>query len=237
MRSLNGSDLLVVFTGTEETNRRFLKLLKHFSGLSVPLIRIAPISSEIEEFKRCVRVHKPDLLVFTSKTAVNLVKKLADLITESALMAIGPGTADSLRRIGARSVLMPVEHTSAGLLRILSGLDRDLSVQLVSSAKVNEDLANIVEEFREGRCFRLYDIEPDEEGIRRLQDLGRCAVVLTCGTAAKAFRRIRENHITIAMSPRIADILGDADFVYKGGTSEFVRSLERFLMSRTRKGS
>ncbi len=232
MRSSDGSDLTVVFTGTEETNRKFLKMLKHFKGLSIPLIRIVPVCSEIKGLEQCLRIRRTDLLVFTSKTAVNLIRELADLVTENVLMAIGPGTADSLRRIGAKSVLIPMEHTSTGILRILSGLDRDLCVQLVSSTRIDKGLAKVVKEFKGGRCFRLYDIEPDEGGIRRLRELGMCAVVLTCRTAAEAFRKIRKKYITIAMSPRIADALEDVDFTYRGKVSEFVRSLERFLLSR-----
>ncbi|MDW8044982.1 MAG: uroporphyrinogen-III synthase, partial [Nitrososphaerota archaeon] len=83
---------------------------------------------------------KPDLSIFTSKTAVKVV---FDLISEawecarSYSIAIGFGTASLLKSLGVRSVDLPSKHNSEGLIQLLKGLSYKSIVVLYCSKNVN----------------------------------------------------------------------------------------------------
>ena len=80
-----------------------------------------PRDPDAEGLRR-IRAGEIDIATFASSSAVrNLVEMLgsADALRGVTLAAIGPVTADALRRAGLEPAVVAVEHTVDGLVRAL----------------------------------------------------------------------------------------------------------------------
>jgi len=167
--------LVVVLPGTRDTSRNIVKHLKDLDieFMMIPVIDVEIDHAEVESARRAFSSgFTPDISVFTSKTAVKVVKKFipeAWKHAEKRLLAIGPGTASLLKRLGAENVEVPEKHSSEGLINFLSNIMKNSSLALYCSKYVNLHLEEFIKEnFDSFRIFKLYTIIEKEENLEKL---------------------------------------------------------------------
>lgn len=106
---------VAVFRPDDERLAEAVELLE---GLGV-----SPVADPMLEVRPTSAVPRTDatLVVFTSKTGVELVEEAGWTAGSATLCAIGPATADALREAGYPVDIVPETYTSAGLVDTLEG--------------------------------------------------------------------------------------------------------------------
>lgn len=216
--------LTVILPGTADTSRNILERISR-AGVDVrvfPLIGIKIDEAAVRSASEASSSpdFRAELSVFTSKTAVKIVHRLLPRAWEqarSSSVAIGPGTAHLLRRLGSGAVHVPAVHSSAGLIELLKNLESDLPVVLYCSKDVNVSLKKFFEEhFERGLVFELYTVSALRERVEKLVDMVRSnpsevfLIVLPSSTVLKIISedgRLKSlsNVVFSALSERIAD--------------------------------
>ncbi|MEM3819516.1 MAG: uroporphyrinogen-III synthase [Nitrososphaerota archaeon] len=172
--------ITVILPTTVETSRN---IARHLKGLDIEVIIMPIIKAEIDwgEVERARNFFSSnievDMTVFTSKTAVEIVKEHiieAWKHVEKYALAIGPGTASLLKSLGVRKVETPVEHSSKGLINILSKTIGISQLVLYCSKDVNALLEEFIKEkFPESIIFKLYSISELSENVKKIVGLVR----------------------------------------------------------------
>ena len=167
--------LVVVLPGTRDTSRNIVKHLRDLDieFMIIPVIDVEIDHAEVESARRAFSSgFTPDISVFTSKTAVKIVRKIipdAWKYAEMRSLAIGPGTASLLKRLGAENVEAPEKHSSEGLIEFLLKIQKNSSLSLYCSKHVNLQLEEFIKEsFRSFHIFKLYTIRENRENLKKL---------------------------------------------------------------------
>jgi len=205
-----GRRIVVVLPGTRDTSRNIIKYLR---GLDVefkviPIIDVKIDHGEVEEAQKAFSSgFTPDVSVFTSKTAVKVVKKLipeAWKHAEKHSLAIGPGTASLLRKLGAENVEVPKKHSSEGLIEFLSNISKNSYLALYCSKYVTLHLEEFIKEhFDSSHIFKLYTILKKGENLEKLIEhvrlcSGRLFIIVV--TSLKVLKILSEEKILSAQN-------------------------------------
>ncbi|MCX8191645.1 MAG: uroporphyrinogen-III synthase, partial [Nitrososphaerales archaeon] len=220
----------------------------------IPIVRVCIDHNEIMLARKIFQSKfKPDLSIFTSKTAVKVV---FDLISEawecarSYSIAIGFGTASLLKSLGVRSVDLPNTHNSEGLIQLLKGLSYKSIVVLYCSKNVNPILEGFIKDkFENSHIFKLYSVEESMEGLERMIKLFKSdnsqtyLLILTSikivQTLSKALDHVQLNNVIFsALSKRIANEAERLGFHIPhlsdtGRIDDYYESLRGFIKSLT----
>jgi uroporphyrinogen-III synthase len=202
-----------------------LNLESTFEEVWLPLLQIKPISgSSPKVFKR---LGDCDIVAFTSPRgpevlyndlrASNRLDEFLNLLKKKRVAAVGPSTAESLRRFfRVKKVLVPRRFTTRDLALLLSSLSPPPSCVLaIRSAKGSKDLMEVLSErgIQVKEEF-VYDEVVNRENLElltqylRSESFGKNVVVLTSSLAAKALcesvgHLLKENsHAVVCLGPR-----------------------------------
>ena len=173
-----GKEVVVILPGTEDTSRNIARYLRDLDVeiRIIPLIKIRIDWGEVESARKVFSLgFAPSMSIFTSKTAVKIVKKLIPEAWRYAVeysLAIGPGTASLLKKLGVENMKYPAEHSSKGLLELLSKMPNESSLALYCSKHVNLHLKEFIERnFESSIICRLYTILEAGKNIEQLVNL------------------------------------------------------------------
>lgn len=218
-----GGSITVILPGTRGTSRN---IAKYLGGLNVdvkmiPVIDIEIDYDEVESARKIVSSGlRPEISIFTSKTAVKIVRSLipeAWRYAEKYSLAIGLGTYSLLRRLGAYKVELPEEQSSTGLIEFLSKMPRRCSLALYCSKHVNARLEGFIKENFDIFCInKLYTITENRGNVEKLIELVKASsektylIVVTCLNILKIFSKEEEllssrNIIYSVMSGRLLE--------------------------------
>lgn len=171
-------EVVVILPGTLDTSRNIARYLRDLDVeiRIIPLIKIKIDWDEIESARKVYSLgFAPDVSIFTSKTAVKIVKKLIPEAWRQAVeysIAIGPGTASLLKKLGVKIIEYPTEHSSKGLVELLSKISKSSSLALYCSKHVSLRLKEFIEQnFEPSIIFRLYTILEAGKNIEQLVNL------------------------------------------------------------------
>lgn len=136
-----------------------------------------------------------ELLIFTSPAAVRHAAALAPLHTKATVLALGQGTARSLRRCGIRSPLIPQQQDSEGLLGHPALQDlRGRRVALIGAAGgrgvLREQLAARGAQLRELHVYRRVPPRLDRRHVEAMLQLSASARVLL--SSAEALQNLEQ---------------------------------------------
>ncbi len=173
-----GREVVVILPGTVDTS---MNIARYLSDLDIeiriiPLIKIKIDWDEVESARKVFSLgFAPNVSVFTSKTAVKIVEKLIPEAWQYAVkhsLAIGPGTASLLKKLGVENTEHPTEHSSKGLVELLSRMSGESSLALYCSKHVSLRLKEFIEQnFESSIIFRLYTILGASKNIEQLINL------------------------------------------------------------------
>jgi len=197
--------VVIVLPGTRDTSKNIIKYLRDLDVefKIIPVINVKINYDEVESARRAFSSgFTPEISVFTSKTAVKIVKKLlpeAWKHAEKHSLAIGPGTASLLEISGAENVEVPEMHSSEGLIKLLSKMSKNCSLALYSSKHVSQRLEEfIMESFYSFRILKLYTIVENRENVEKLIEHVRSypenvyIIVVTCLKILEILSREKE---------------------------------------------
>ncbi|MGC8933056.1 MAG: uroporphyrinogen-III synthase [Candidatus Methanodesulfokora sp.] len=229
----------LIVLGTAETAQRLKRMLKCLDVEALELIDTSVIPEAIDKVRSCLKKVKPDISVFTSKSAVKYIWELVPDAAEAAKkfsLAIGPGTAESLLKRGAKNVLIPRKNSSRGIVDFLNSFNGNAFIY--SSDRVDSSIEELCGERL--LLFKIYRIIPR---VERAGDLLRILsdgdfILLTSTSVLEALLMIKDdllkrNAKIVAISRRIAEktanMIGKVDLFYEeddmSRLSEFLSSL------------
>ena len=176
-------NIVVVLPGTHDSSRNIARYLRDLDidVKIIPVICIEVNQNEVESaYRAFYSGFTPDVSIFTSKTAVKIVKKLipeAWRYAKRYSIAIGPGTASLIRRLGGSRVKYPQEHSSEGLIKYLINLPDSIRIAAYCSSEVNILLENFLKEyFKELYLWKLYTLSEKATSINEMVDLFKTSI-------------------------------------------------------------
>jgi hydroxymethylbilane synthase len=205
---------LVVVTRPREQSAALAEALEHAGAtvVVVPLIAIAPAvdARPLEVVARSIGRY--DWVVFTSANAVAAVGALGVDLGSVRVAAVGPATADAIRRLGAGPAFVPERHASEDIAAGLGSIDGQ-RVLLPQGDLADGSLAD---ELRARGAavdavvaYRTLEATPTRAGLARL---GRAdAVVLASGSAVRSLVRnvpdlTWEERVPVYIGPKTAEV-------------------------------
>lgn len=156
----------------------------------VPLIRIDPVA-DVEQLKASMHGrHHYDWLVITSANTVRALAGwpgLLRLARNAQVAAVGPATADALRRMGIEPDFVPERHSGD---QIVSGLGSLAGARvLVTQSDISD--TQLCDQLRRGgahvqpiHAYRTAEVERESDELAELRAAD--AVVLMSGSAARS---------------------------------------------------
>ena len=168
-----------------------------FEPVYFPVIEIKPVENNIALEQALSKLNCYEWVVFTSVNAVEVVfDKYSDLILEEGLTvrfaAIGPKTADALRRRGFTPDFIPEEYVAEAILPGLGNLQgkwvllprAEIARKALPEAIVNE--GGIAHEIA---VYKTLPAQPDADGLAALKS-GVDVVTLTSPSTVQNFAAI-----------------------------------------------
>lgn len=170
--------LIVILIGMVGTSESIIKKLKDLD-VRIKLIPVIDVDVDYNEVALIRRLFsskfKPNLSVFTSKTAVKIVFNLIPEAWECAkshAIAIGSGTASLLKTLNVQLVDLPTKHNSEGLIQLLKIFSRNNTIALYCSKEVNPILEEFIKKnFKNSYIFKLYGINESKNGVKYVSEL------------------------------------------------------------------
>ena len=175
--------------------------------IEVPVLKPIPDQDALRRLKElCLR--KWDVAVFMSTVAVEYAHSVVKDSCWVKCMAVGPSTAEAVRRLYNDECLIPSEYSSIGLLRMLKGINGNILV--IRSMEYNNsqfnELGGAVTE------VGLYRLSVNVDELRKLRALinereasgGPYALVVTSPKVAREVSSILLNlrhALIIAIGP------------------------------------
>lgn len=175
-----GRSIVIILPGTPGTSRNIARHLRDLD-VEVKIIPVVDVKIHHEEVKSACKVFSsgftPDISIFTSKTAVKIVKRLipeAWRYAEKYSIAIGPGTASLIRKLGGMKVEYPREHSSEGLVKYLINLPNLIKPAVYCSSEVNTLLEQFLRKhFNEFCLWKLYSLFEKAVSMKKIIELVR----------------------------------------------------------------
>ncbi|MDW7710056.1 MAG: uroporphyrinogen-III C-methyltransferase [Deferrisomatales bacterium] len=200
-RALRGKRVLVTRAAHQAAELSCLLRAARAVPVELPLIELRPCGhrSGVEAALRALFAY--DWVVFTSGNAVDFTfRRLEELGLDARtfgaarVCAVGPATADALRRQGIRADVVPPEYVGESLVEALSSAGdlKGASVLIPRAKEAREVVAQGLEE-RGARVevLPMYEnVRPasfPEEGLSALRTGALDAVTLASGSAARSF--------------------------------------------------
>jgi uroporphyrinogen-III synthase len=159
----------------------------------VPLIGIET-SEDVERLKASVRgVHRFEWLVVTSANAVTALREwsgFAWLVRTVRIAAVGPATAEAVRRLGVEPDFVPKRYAAEEIAAGLGPLDGVRVIVLRSdraSHRLERELAARGAHVQPFIAYRTVDVEPGPDGLAAIAD-DVDAIVLASGSAARRLK-------------------------------------------------
>ena len=96
----------------------FINILsyKKFHPFLLPMIHTISVNTEVKKSFY-------DYIIFTSKNSVNYFKNHFSQITFKDIIAIGPGTLNTLEKMGYTTQFIPKDYSADGIIALLSDLE------------------------------------------------------------------------------------------------------------------
>ena len=169
---------VAVFRPDDERLRRAVELLDSLGALAVPdpMLTVRPTGATPREAA---------FVVFTSRTGAELVADAGWDPGEATVCAIGPATADALRRAGYAVDVVPEEYSSSGLVSALesevAGASVDVARSDHGSDVLLEGLRDAGADVSETVLYRL--VRPSDAG-RSTELAARGALDAVCFTSS-----------------------------------------------------
>ncbi len=171
---------VVILPGTRDTSRNIIKYLRDLDieFKIIPIINVMIDYDEVESVRKAFSSgFTPYISLFTSKTAVKIVKKFIPEAWKNAekySLAIGPGTASLLRRLGVVKIEYPREHSSEGLIKYLVDLPYLTALAVYCSSQVNSQLERFVKEyFKHSYLWKLYTLSDKNKSMKKIVEFIR----------------------------------------------------------------
>ncbi|UXD22889.1 hypothetical protein IPA_09250 [Ignicoccus pacificus DSM 13166] len=157
--------------------------LSPFEVLNVPALSLIPVA-KAEEIEKALK--EADVVVFTSRTGVKIIAKccpeIFEKIKELEVYAIGPSTAEELKKYGIDSKV-PNVFTSEGLASLLSDKKKIVAIRSDKASKtLREALGDKLIEVIAYRTVRNYI----PEAIQLIEKGEVEAVVISSAEIARA---------------------------------------------------
>ncbi len=194
---LSGRRILI--TRSAEQAGEFTELLRRQGAevLVVPLIRFDPPDSWEAADRAIRRLRDFSLILFTSSNAVGffldrmeVAGASREVLQPARVAAVGPGTAEALRRRGLKADLLPERFVAEGLLAALEGTDLAGREVLIPRAQEAREVLVAELEKRGARVTvaPVYRTVPAAENREALVSALRGGVDLVAFTASSAVR-------------------------------------------------
>jgi len=167
--------IVVILPGTRDTSKHIVKYLRDLDVefKIIPVINVKINYDEIESARRVFSLgFNPEINVFTSKTAVKVVRKFlpeAWRHAEKHSLAIGPGTASLLRKLGIMKVEYPEEHSSKGLVKYLVDLPCSTTLAVYCSSEVDFRFERFIKDyFEQSYLWKLYSLSEKNTSMKKI---------------------------------------------------------------------
>ena len=210
-RPLSGRRILV--TRSPEQAAEFSDRLRDLGAevLQVSLVRFDPPDSWEAADRAIDRLGRYSLIVFTSANAVEFfLRRLeargeeSDALSRTALAAVGPKTAETLRRHGLIVEVVPEEFVAEGLLAALKGRSLKGSEILVPRAQEAREVLVEGLEKRGARVtvapvYRTVRADENREALVSVLEAGVDMVTFTASSAVKHFMDLLDPDATALM--------------------------------------
>ncbi|MCF8884962.1 MAG: uroporphyrinogen-III synthase [Nitrososphaerota archaeon] len=222
--------IVVILPGTLDTSRNIVRYLRDLD-IEIKMIPILRVKINRDEIKAAQKIFSsgftPDVSIFTSKTAVKIVKKLIPVAWRCAKkysIAIGPGTASLIRKLGGLEVKHPQEHSSEGLMKYLINFPESIRLAAYCSSEVNMSLENFLKEYFKDVClWKLYTLSEETASVKEIVDL--------VGTSAG------RTYLIVITSLKILKIISrEVDLLTKYGNVFFSAISKRLAREASRLG-
>jgi len=172
--------VVVVLPGTRDTSKNIIKYLRDLDVefKIIPVINVKINYDEVESARRIFSLgFTPEVSVFTSKTAVKIVKKLLPEAWKHAKkhsLAIGPGTASLLRKLGILKVEYPEKHSSEGLIKYLVDLPYSTNLVVYCSSEVSFQFEKFIKDyFKQSYLWKLYSLSEKNTSVKKIVEFIR----------------------------------------------------------------
>jgi uroporphyrinogen III methyltransferase/synthase len=198
----------IVVTRTRQQASRFARLLEDAGAevLRVPTIRIEPPESWAQLDRALGEIENFRWVIFTSVNGVEFFRERLDLagkdfrsLHNARVAAIGPETAERLRRWGILPELIPSEYRAEGLVDLLRGEIRPGDrILLPRAAEARELLVSELERtgarVAEVPVYRTRPAKEEADHLRRELEARRVHVVtFTSSSTARNFAALFSN--------------------------------------------
>ena len=200
---LRGKRVVITRTGEQAADWAARLAQLGAEPLVMPAIRIAPLPDLGRLDDALAELAAYDWLVLTSANAVAVVAERLRLLGEPqellrgvAIAAIGPATADAVRKLGVAPAFVPEEHGAEALAATLPAV-ADRRILLPQAAAARPTLAEqLAARGAAVEAIPIYDTEPvalDEASLGELAR-GVDAVVFTSGSTVRSFVASAREH-------------------------------------------
>ena len=178
------------------------------SALVMPLVRIEPVEDTTTLAAALADLTSYDWVVLTSANGVDAIAALTPRIAGSKVAAVGPATADALRRLGVEPAFVPTRYAAEEIVSGLEPLD-GVRVLLPQADLADPALADALR----GRgasvdaitAYRTTDVVHSTAELAALRAAD--AVVLASGSAARslAAQGGAGDALVVCIGPQTAD--------------------------------
>ncbi len=169
-----------------------------FEPIYFPVIEIQPIEDNAELDNAIKNLEKYDWVVFTSANAVDVVLKISvpSLFSVVKIAAIGPKTADALRKHNIESDFIPNEYVAEAILLGLGDLKNKwilLPRAEIARKELPEAIVKAGGVAHEIAVYKTLPSQPDAEGIAALKS-GVDVVTFTSASTVENFVAITKRN-------------------------------------------
>ncbi|HEX6067236.1 MAG TPA: uroporphyrinogen-III synthase, partial [Nitrososphaera sp.] len=118
----------IAITRSEQDAREFFQFVEAEGGkaVAIPAIEIVPADKNVaQRFVELLQKKRHDYCAFMSAQAVRVLfglagEKVADVLKQTLVIAVGPKTAQELEKHGVKADMMPTKFSSIGLVELMS---------------------------------------------------------------------------------------------------------------------
>lgn len=155
MNALKGK--VIAITRSETDASEFLHLVTAEGGRAIPLkaIEIVPQGSDaVRQLADQLRLKRHDYCAFLSAQTVRILfgtpdsREVRELVSQMAVIAVGPKTKAALQEAGVKVDLVPNEYSSSGIVKMLAGMNPSgKKIIIPRSAAANDDAGEALRSF------------------------------------------------------------------------------------------
>lgn len=229
-------DKKIVVTRPEDSVDEMIDLLLKEKAVPIvfPTIETVPVKLDKDSFEKIKNLGNYDIIIFTS---VKGVKYFFEVVGDLGVsypcgkitVAIGPKTADELKKLGFSNVIVPSEYVAEAVLEVVG--DVSGKKVLIPRAKVARDVLPVELERRGANVDVLVVYETVVSRPKVSIDLIKDADVLTftspstfkafCEIVGEALNEIMEKLIIASIGPITSKAISSAGYTVHVEASEY----------------